>query len=203
MLLFSESGIGIGLCVDGKPVEGWRNLAGEIGHVPVSADPNLRCGCGKQGCLETVASSPAIIRQYLALSGQRNRKRGAVTILDVYDKARGGDSHARAVVDRAVEGVAIALSHAIQLIDPEIIILGGDFAASEDYLIPRLRAKLEELVLPDLMHGIQIVASHMGPDIRLRGAGALALRKSLEDPELLAKICSPVLPHAKRSMETI
>jgi predicted NBD/HSP70 family sugar kinase len=198
VLLFSESGIGSGLCVDGKPVEGWRNLAGEIGHVAVSADPNLRCRCGKLGCLETVASSPAIIRQYLASTGQRNRKDGALTVLEVFDKARGGDSRAQTVVDKAVEGMAIALSHVIHLVNPEIIILGGDFAGPEDYLISRLRAKLEKLVLPDLMDGIQIVASHLGPDMRLRGAGALALRKSLEDPKLLAKICSSVLPPAKR-----
>jgi glucokinase len=121
-----------------------------------------------------------------------------VTVLDVYDKARGGDSRARAVLDRAIEGMAIALSHGIQLINPEIIILGGDYAGPEDYLIPRLRAKLEKLVLPDLIDGIQIVASHLGPDMPLRGAGALALRKSLEDPKLLARICSSVLPHANR-----
>lgn len=198
ILLFSESGIGCGLCVDGKPVEGWRNLAGEIGHITVSADPNLHCKCGKQGCLETVASSPAIVRHYLALTGQRNRKERAVTALEVYEKARGGDSSARTVVDRAVEGMALALSHVIHLINPGIIILGGDFAGPEDYLIPQLRAKLENLVLPELMDGIQIVASHLGPDMRLRGAGALALRKSLEAPELLTKICSPVLPHSKR-----
>jgi len=196
--VFSESGIGSGLCVDGKPVEGWRNLAGEIGHVTVSDDPNLRCRCGKLGCLETVASSPAIIRHYLALTGRRNRREGTLTVLEVFEKARAGDSRARTVVDKAIEGLAMALSHVIHLVNPEIIILGGDFAGPEDYLIPQLRARLEKLVLPDLMDGIQIVASHLGPDMRVRGAGALSLRKSLEDPRLLAKICSPVLPAVKR-----
>lgn len=192
LLLFVERGIGIGLFLDGKPVEGWRNMAGEIGHLTIEPDAEDRCGCGKRGCLEAIASSPSMIRQYLESTGQPSSNLSAFRITDVFDKARQGDPAASRIVDRAGRAIGLALSHAINLLNPQIVILGGDLTNADDLFLPRIEREIAENGVPQLTRGIQIVMSALGLDLRLKGAGALAFRKSLADPALLRKMCSPV-----------
>lgn len=197
LLLFSERGIGIGVFLDGKPVEGWRNMAGEIGHITIDPDSDEQCGCGKRGCLETVASSASIIRQYLAGSPQRSRDASSLRITDIFEKARQKDAIALAVVERAARAIGMALSHAISLLNPSIVILAGDLASGEDLLLPLVEKEIRRHTLADLSDGLRITASGLGLDMRLKGAAALAFRQSLADPALLKKMCSPVLARHK------
>jgi predicted NBD/HSP70 family sugar kinase len=167
-------------------------MAGEIGHLTIDPDAEDQCGCGKKGCLEAIASSPNIVRQYCERTGHRRQMR-ALRVTDVFERARSKDAAALTVVERAGRAIGIALSHAVNLLNPEIVILGGDLAAGEDLLLPAIQAQLARHVLPELMEGLRITTSGLGLDMRLRGAGALAFRKTLADPALLKKLCSPVL----------
>jgi glucokinase len=197
LLLFSERGIGIGVFLDGKPVVGWRNMAGEIGHITIDPDSEEQCGCGKRGCLETVASSSNIIRQYVAESPQGPRDASSLRITDIFEKARQKDAIALAVVERAAKAIGMALSHAISLLNPSIVILAGDLASGEDLLLPLVEKEIGRHTLADLSDGLQIKASGLGLDMRLKGAAALAFRQSLADPALLKKMCSPALARHK------
>lgn len=192
LLLFAERGIGIGLFLGGRPVEGSRNMAGEIGHLTVEPEAEDQCGCGKKGCLEAIASSPNIVRQYLDRTG-RPGQIPALRVTDVFERARSKDAAALAVVERAGRAIGLALSHAVNLLNPEIVILGGDLVAGEDLLVPIIRDQLVQHALPELLNGLKLISSGLGPDLRLRGAGALAFRKTLADPVLLNKLCRPVL----------
>ncbi|MCL5742443.1 MAG: ROK family protein, partial [Acidobacteria bacterium] len=189
LLLFSERGVGVGIFVKGEPIEGARNMAGEFGHLTVESEAEDRCECGKRGCVEAIASSPNIIRQYARSSG---RRASDLRITDVFEKVRQKDPGAVAVIDRACRALGLAVSHAINLLNPEILILGGDLALGEDILLPRIAKEAARHALPELMKGLQITASLLGSDMRLKGAGALAFQKSLTDPELLKKMCSPL-----------
>jgi predicted NBD/HSP70 family sugar kinase len=192
LLLFVERGIGIGLFLDGKPVEGWRNMAGEIGHWKIEPGAEDPCGCGKRGCLEAIASSPSMIRQYLESTGQPSSNLSAFRITDVFEKARQGDPAASRIVERAGKAIGLALSHAINLLNPQIVILGGDLTSADDLFLPPIEREISQNGVPQLTRGIEIAVSALGLDMRLKGAGALAFRKSLVDPALLRKMCSPV-----------
>lgn len=182
--LLASNGIGVGLVVDGHHVSGHTQMAGELGHIVVDPSSTALCGCGKRGCLETVASTAAILRQY----ADGSRKRPA-SLAEVFDCARAGDPIALAVTERAARAIGLALSHAVNLLNPELLVIGGDIAAGQDLLVPVLQEELNRHALPQLAGSVKIVTSELGPDIRLRGAASLAFHACLGDPKLLAKVC--------------
>jgi fructokinase len=118
------TGVGGGVVVDGKVLTGPNAIAGEWGHSPLpwprdDERPGAPCYCGKHGCIETFLNGAGLSRAYEALSG---RPEEASTIA-VW--AESGEAAARAALDRYVDRLARALATVINLLDPEIIVLGG------------------------------------------------------------------------------
>lgn len=201
VFLIAERGIGVGLFVDGKPISGARDRSGEIGHSKVSSTSQVVCSCGQKGCLETVASSPSIIRQYLDATGAGAGDAVALRAVDVFKRARRGDAVARAVVERAGRAIGFVLSHVVSLLNPELIVLGGDLISGEDLFIPIIWDELKIRTLPLLLKDLQIRPSSLGLDIRLKGAASLAFRNATSNPKLLAKLCRPALAGWQSSVE--
>ena len=191
LFLIVERGIGMGMFVDGKPVRGARDRSGEIGHTKVALDAAELCICGQRGCLETVASSPSIVRQYLEATRTNGSAKVAHHAVDVFRRARAGDEAARAVVERAARAIGFALSQAVSLLNPGLIVLGGDLVSAEDLVVPVIWEEMRRLTLPLLLEGLQIRTSSLGLDIRLKGAASLAFRQAIADQILLAKLCRP------------
>jgi glucokinase len=129
------TGIAAAVLVDGNRLDA-DGYAGEIGHIVVDPQGTV-CGCGIRGCLETVASAAFIARRYAEASG-----RPVTRAADVAQAVRAGDPVAVAVWERAVDGLATALTTAITLLAPEIIAIGGGLAESGDTLLVPLRAAL-------------------------------------------------------------
>jgi predicted NBD/HSP70 family sugar kinase len=196
LFLIAEGGIGLGILVDGKPLEGAREFPGEIGHWKISPEATDLCNCGQEGCLEAIASSPNIVRQYLERSGRPRSEPAGLRVTDIFEKARQQDPIARAVLERAGRMLGLALSHAIGVLNPEIVILGGDIISAEDILLPVIRDEIERRTLPLSLEGVKITVSQLGLDVRLKGAASLAFREMLEDPKLLRKVCASALPDA-------
>lgn len=192
LFVISERGIGVGIFLGGRMVEGFRDMAGEIGHWVIDPAAEDKCNCGKQGCLESIASSDNIVRQYAARSS-RPLPSGDLKIHDIYERARGGDDVARAVLMRAGKAWGLALSYVVNLLNPEIIILGGDLIDGEDVLVPVIQEEIQRHALPDLTRDLKIVVSGLGLDIRLKGACSLAFRRAIADPGLLKKMCRPMM----------
>lgn len=129
------TGIAAAVLVDGHRLDA-DGYAGEIGHVVV--DPGgAECGCGIRGCLETVASAAFIARRYAEASG-----RSVTRAADVAQAVRAGDPTAIDVWNRAIDGLATALTTAITLLAPEIVAIGGGLAESGDTLLVPLRTAL-------------------------------------------------------------
>jgi glucokinase len=129
------TGIGAAMFVEGHLVSG-GGLAGEIGHVAV--DPaGASCGCGRRGCLETVASAAAVMRRYAERTG-RAASGGEIARL-----AGGGDPDARMVWDEAVDALAAVLATCTTLLAAEVIVLGGGLAESGGLLLDPLRGALD------------------------------------------------------------
>ncbi len=166
--LFMPIGTGIaGAMVIGgqvRPGAHWRG--GEIGHVVVRPG-GLPCGCGSQGCLETLGSAAAIGRRYAQASG-----RPQATAEQVARLAASGDALAAQVWDEAVEALADGLAIYQTLLDPELIVIGGGLAEAGEALLRPLRAALGRRLTFQVAP--PIVPASLGDEAGCLGAGLLA-----------------------------
>jgi N-acetylglucosamine kinase len=111
------TGVGGGIVFDGRLVRGAHGIAGEWGHNPLAGEHDA-CYCGRKGCIETVISGPALERFYTALSG---RKASLKTIT----ASSGKDPAARQTIERLVSSFGRALATVINILDPDLVIIGG------------------------------------------------------------------------------
>jgi fructokinase len=123
------TGTGAGIAVHGRVLRGPNGLAGEWGHNPLpwavpGADPLPACYCGQRGCIETLVSGPGLARDHAASLGQPAA--GQISTGEaLVAAARAGDGAARAALDRHAARLARALASVINLLDPDVIVLGG------------------------------------------------------------------------------
>lgn len=118
------TGTGGGLVVHGRIVAGANAIAGEWGHNPLPAPedderPGPPCYCGRAGCIETFLSGPALARDYIALGGDD------MSAADIAQRAARGDPRALACLDRYEHRFARAIATIINVVDPDVIVLGG------------------------------------------------------------------------------
>lgn len=178
----ASTGVGAGVVIDGRVFRG-RGGAGELGHVVVDPDGAL-CGCGKRGCLESVAAGWAIARdanQALTgstraseLRGLANTRAAALDAEAVIEAARRSDKLARELIARAFAALGVAVANSINLLDPDVIVLGGGMIRASDLLLPAIESELAEHVVPHLRDPSRLVLSHLGPDAPLVGAAVAA-----------------------------
>ena len=165
-------GIGMGLVINGELYVGSHG-AGEFGHVTVANNRHL-CECGKSGCLETIASDPAIL--YQAISKKFVRKNS--TILDVWKKARSDKKIATALYKMPGQAVAVALANVINVFGPELVLISGEGSEAWDIWSPWILSELEVNVVPT-MRNFNIELDPWDDEKWAVGAGALVLRASL------------------------
>jgi fructokinase len=118
------TGVGGGIVVDGKVLTGANAIAGEWGHSPLpwprdAERPGPACYCGKHGCIEAFLSGPSLARDHRAASGE------ALDPAAIAARATAGDAAASASLARYVDRLARGLATVINLLDPDIIVLGG------------------------------------------------------------------------------
>jgi len=131
VLLTIGTGIGGGIILGGKLWQGSCGYAAEVGHIIVNPDGE-RCKCGLQGCLETEASAPAIVRKYQALA----KSEIPLTSEDIYHRAKNGEEKARQAFSQAGYYLGIGLGMLINLLNPEKILLGGGVMTTGEFLLP-------------------------------------------------------------------
>ncbi len=177
-----STGVGGGWVLNGQPWRGAEGMAGEIGHVVV--DPNgPRCLCGKQGCVERLASGPYIAqraREWLAEQPDRGQvlrslvgdDASQVTAQLVSQAAAQGDELAWAALYVAAWGLGVGIGNAANLINPERFILGGGVTKSGDRFWEVVRQVARETALPEVH--FDVVPAALGDDAPLWGAVALA-----------------------------
>ena len=145
------TGVGAGLVLDGRPYHGCAGLAGEVGHTIVVPGGPL-CNCGSRGCLEALASGPAIAEQARAAIAQGRttlmtelaHQDGQLTCRQVFAAARQGDIAARDVVDAAATYLGIGIANLITLLNVEAIVLGGGvIMGGANLLLPTIERALD------------------------------------------------------------
>ncbi|MCU0892823.1 MAG: ROK family protein [Rhodospirillales bacterium] len=164
------TGVGGGIAVSGRALTGANAVAGEWGHNPLpwagDADqPSARCYCGKRGCIETYLSGSGIARAFLARTG---RERDAAEIATL---GEAGDAAAAEVLDRYADRLARALALVINILDPDVIVLGGGLSniASLYQAVPPL---LPRWVFSDRV-ATRLVRNRHGDSSGVRGAAWL------------------------------
>jgi predicted NBD/HSP70 family sugar kinase len=171
-----SAGIGLGLVLDGHPYGGTGGIAGELGHVRARPD-GLICRCGNRGCLETVASSHAVAR-LLARSREE-----PVTVDGLLALAAAGDRGARRAVAEAGQAVGEALATVVNLFNPELILVGGDLAATGETVLAPLRAAIAQYAIAPAANAVKVTTGALTDKAEVLGAVALILGES---PAILA-----------------
>jgi glucokinase-like ROK family protein len=186
--VFWDWGIGLGLIMDSKLYRGTSGFAGELSHIPIVKD-GILCQCGKQGCLETIASGSALSR--LALEGLKSRKTSIyydpskndvdkIEARYVLDAANKGDQYAINILGEVGFNLGKGLAILIQLLNPELIILGGRIAEAGEYVTMPIQQSLNTFCMRQLKEHSSVVISDMGQNVCLMGAVAVVMENIFE-----------------------
>jgi fructokinase len=162
------TGCGGGVVIDGKVLRGRNHVTGEWGHNPLpwprlDEVPGPPCWCGHNGCLETWIAGPSLARD---CDGE-----GAHDASGIPARATGGDPLARAALDRHADRLARGLAHVINLLDPDVIVLGGGLS-NMDHLYDALPPLISRYVFSDFVR-TPVVRNRHGDSSGVRGAAWL------------------------------
>ncbi|MFF4274480.1 ROK family protein [Streptomyces sp. NPDC001536] len=172
----AEIGIGAAVVVAGGLLRGTRGFAGELGHVPVEPE-GPQCPCGGRGCLEQYAGEEAVLRAAgLEPGGDR------VGLLAT--RAAEGDEAVRLALRDAGRALGVALTGAVNLLDPENVVLGGELSGLAPWLLPSLEAELARRTAGP---PCPVSVSRLGPEGPLLGAAHSVVRAVLDDPAAVAE----------------
>ena len=169
--LMIAAGIGAGVIVGGNIIHGVGGTAGELGHVLLD-DNGPICRCGNRGCLETLAAGPAIVDLLARTHGPGLSLEQVIQL--VHDQDPGA---LRAVADagRAVGRVLAAL---VNVLNPEVIVIGGELAAAGDALLEPIRAAIARYAIPSAADEVRVVQSPLGGRAEVLGALILAAHRA-------------------------
>jgi glucokinase len=168
-----STGVGGGLILGGRVVDGVSGNAGHVGHVIVEPDGPV-CGCGARGCLEAVARGPAVVRWAV----DHGWSPGPDVVADGRSLAReagAGDQVARAGFARAGTALGIGLAGAAALLELQVVVLGGGLVGAGELLLAPTRESFQRHARLEFANRCRIVPAAAGPDAGLVGAAALVL----------------------------
>lgn len=181
-------GVGGGMVADGAVFRGYRDGAGEIGHMAVDPD-GPRCTCGSYGCLETMVSGEALLKRvqhaYKMRAGICPFDAESLRLEDVFRLCEEGDEVCTYAVQRAASYIAVALGNVINLFSPELIVLGGTLPLMSAKLVKQVRAQIRAKKYPSHCKDIRVVSSAFGEQAAVKGAMVLAINQFL--PEVIAR----------------
>lgn len=178
-----STGIGTGIIIDGKVYHGHKGVAGEGGHVCIDYKSPYRCGCGTLGCIEALASGPAMVRRALVELEQQHivpsalRDCGdAITPEMIADAARKGDGIAQKVLDETGFFLGVWLGAMISLLDPDAIVIGGGVARIGKPLFTKISDTIVHYTInPRIASKIPILPAKLQQNVGIYGAAGLFL----------------------------
>lgn len=165
------TGVGAGVVVNGRVLRGPQAIAGEWGHNPlpnpnVFEQPGPDCYCGRRGCIETWCSGPGLVRDFREASGDLTMR-----VEEIVERAQAGEWVARATLDRHLDRLARSLASVVNVLDPDVIVLGGG-VSNLSHLYERLPEAMRPHVFSDVFETPIRPAEH-GDASGVRGAAWL------------------------------
>ncbi|MBN2458258.1 ROK family protein [Candidatus Woesearchaeota archaeon] len=162
------TGIGGGVVVNRRVLRGAFGAAGEFGHMVI--DPTIksgpRCGCGQRACLEMLSSGKNIARMYKRLGGK-------IRDADVKSIYNSKERIAKKVIGDAIQNLGLGLATVVQVVNPEIIVIGGGVSKLPDEVYSQLKKELKKYAMPILTKDLRIVRHNISDDAGILGAASL------------------------------
>ena len=177
------TGIGTGILFDGRIYHGRTGAAGEGGHLSID-HRGPRCGCGKPGCVEALAAGPAIAKRARAKLREPNGHESKILDLaggdveavssEIVGRAYcEGDALAKQILDETVEFLALWLGNIIDLLDPEVLIVGGGVASMLSPVLEELHSRIPRYSVNPRCREVPLLRAHYGADSGIAGGAAL------------------------------
>lgn len=174
MMVTLGTGVGGGIIIDGRILEGANGGAGEIGHIPVNPQEQDTCGCGKKGCLEQYASATGVVR-----IAEKLRKENGNTALpadctakQVFDYAKKGDELAVQAVEELGRYLGLALASCACVLNPEGIVIGGGVSRAGKILLDVTEKNFQTYVFKPCRN-VKFCLAELGNDAGIYGAAAM------------------------------
>jgi glucokinase len=171
------TGVGGGIIIDGKILRGIDGTAGEIGHICVEPFGAL-CGCGSYGCVEQYSSATAVVRLVRELENQYPnstlRNKAQLTSSDVYEAGKMGDELALEVFRQKGFYLGVALADLVNVLNPEIIVIGGGASASWDLFIGHVQEQISRRAFRKPAERVKIVRANLGDNSVILGVASEA-----------------------------
>jgi glucokinase len=180
LLLTLGTGIGGGIVLDDRVVEGAHSHAGEVGHIVIETSNPRPCPCGRRGCLEAYASATAVVaRAREALAGSRASSLSRLppedlSARDVFEAAKAGDAVATEVVEETAYYLAVGTTNLMHVLNPEVVVFGGGMTAAGDGFLERVRNRVRELAFTVPAERTHLCYASLGNDAGFIGAAACA-----------------------------
>lgn len=165
-------GVGMGMVLHHQLYQGESGGVGEFGHITVDPGGPL-CDCGKRGCLEAVASDPAIIREL---------ENGNLTLEQIVQKAEEGHEAALAGLARSGHFLGMGLATIINILCPSLIIISGEGVVAGDFRLKPMYEAMREHTFDGLLDNVQLVIKPTDDQTWARGAAGLVVGKLFESP---------------------
>lgn len=159
------TGLGVGMCVDGRPLRFAYGCLGDIGHVIVDRNGPL-CSCGGRGCAEAMISAPALVDRFRMMAHLEE----AVTLQAIIEQANAGDQRAAQVIVEAGEWLGVALASIANILFPDRIAIAGGLSAAGDLLIAPASRVFQDLASTAVREKTTVVRATLGPLAPLTGA---------------------------------
>jgi N-acetylglucosamine repressor len=178
-------GVSVSMILNGKLYHGHSGFSGEFGHIQVIPDGQL-CYCGKIGCLETVASGTTLIKQAIRelnegktslIKEMVNDDLSHITSEIIIKAAKSGDQFAISLLSQMGEYLGKGLAVLIHIFNPELIIIGGELAKAQHYIVDPIQQNLNKYTIARIKKDAQIITSELGENAGLYGTVALVMEK--------------------------
>lgn len=173
------TGVGGGIIVDGKIIDGSHGYGGEIGHMTVDPEDDRVCNCGKTGCLELYASATGIVyetKKALAQTEKESslRSMDTITAKDIFDAAKDGDEFAKDQVKALGQKLALASGNIALMVDPEVFVIGGGVSKAGQILLDAIEEYYKKYTFGKAQESKFVLAT-LGNDAGIYGAASLML----------------------------
>ena len=160
-----STGVGGGLYLNGQLYRGHDGFAGEVGHLKLFGH-NL-CGCGKRGCLESIASGGAMGRI------ARDRISPEMTCAGLFAESRRGNKEALQIVNEGIESLGLSLANLVTLLNPEYIVIGGGVSKEGAPLLRELQKYIDQYLSLPLYNDVKLVRAKLDPESGIWGVYSL------------------------------
>ncbi len=188
-VLLASTGIGAGLISEGSVFRGEIGSAGEIGHLTIDEDGPV-CRCGSFGCLESMASLPAI----LEMAGKQGFENP--TLESLLAAANAGNNTAQHLFTTAGAHIGVAIASLLNLCNPGLVVLGGPLATAGDLLLDAVRHTARQRALAIALEHCEIVQGLLGTDAVALGAASHMIQAAFSPPALDSLLTQRPMPVA-------